>query len=116
MATPGSAVCHNAPVVTEAPTAGTIPPYNKAVVLGPEKPQQVARDLQKLVGVAGVDVAGVDINDIGGNILGSTLDRAGEQRLVEEDQGVVAPLDRAHHGARVSRSRDAHRQKTSVGW
>jgi len=24
----------------------------------------------------------VDINDLGGNILGSTLDRAGEQRLV----------------------------------
>ena len=67
----------------DGPTAGTIPPYNKAVVLGPEKPQQVARDLQKLVGVAGVDVAVVDINDIGGNILGSTLDRAGEQRLVE---------------------------------
>ena len=67
----------------DGPTSGTIPPYNKAVVLGPEKPQQVARDLQKLVGVAGVDVAVVDINDIGGNILGSTLDRAGEQRLVE---------------------------------
>lgn len=67
----------------DGPTAGTIPPYNKAVVLGPEKPVQVARDLQKLVGVPGVDVAVVDINDIGGNILGSTLDRAGEQRLVE---------------------------------
>lgn len=67
----------------DGPTSGTIPPYNKAVVLGPEKPQQVARELQSLVGVAGVDVAVVDINDIGGNILGSTLGRAGEQRLVE---------------------------------
>lgn len=67
----------------DGPTSGTIPPYNKAVVLGPENPVQVARDLQKLVGVPGVDVAVVDINDIGGNILGSTLDRAGEQRLVE---------------------------------
>ena len=28
------------------------------------------------------EVAVVDINDIGGNILGSTLDKAGEQRLV----------------------------------
>jgi len=27
-------------------------------------------------------VAVVDINDIGGNILGSTLDKAGERRLV----------------------------------
>ncbi|GAA2890411.1 coenzyme F420-0:L-glutamate ligase [Microbacterium esteraromaticum] len=67
----------------DGPTSGTIPPYNKAVVLGPEKPQQVARTLQRLVGIEGVDVAVVDINDIGGNILGSTLDRAGEQRLVE---------------------------------
>ncbi|MEV7620843.1 coenzyme F420-0:L-glutamate ligase [Microbacterium sp. NPDC089321] len=67
----------------DGPTSGTIPPYNKAVVLGPEKPQEVARALQGLLGVEGVDVAVVDINDIGGNILGSTLDRAGEQRLVE---------------------------------
>ncbi|MFS2281352.1 coenzyme F420-0:L-glutamate ligase [Microbacterium sp. OR21] len=67
----------------DGPTAGTIPPYNKAVVLGPENPVRVARELQTLVGVPGVDVAVVDINDIGGNILGSTLDRAGEQRLVE---------------------------------
>ena len=29
-----------------------------------------------------VDVAVVDINDFGGNILGSTLDMAGERRLV----------------------------------
>jgi len=29
-----------------------------------------------------VQVAVVDINDIGGNILGSTLDKAGERQLV----------------------------------
>jgi F420-0:gamma-glutamyl ligase-like protein len=65
----------------DGPTAHTIPPYNTAVVLGPEKPKQVARHVQSLLG-ARADVAVVDINDIGGNILGSTLDGAGERRLV----------------------------------
>jgi F420-0:gamma-glutamyl ligase-like protein len=65
----------------DGPTSGTIPPYNKAVVLGPEKPREVAKHIQQLLG-GGIDVAVVDINDIGGNILGSTLDKAGEKRLV----------------------------------
>lgn len=65
----------------DGPTAHTIPPYNTAVVLGPEKPKQVARHVQSLLGVR-AEVAVVDINDIGGNILGSTLDGAGERRLV----------------------------------
>ena len=66
----------------DGPTKNTIPPYNEAVVLGPKDPRGVAIRLQKLLG-GGVDVAVVDINDIGGNILGSTLDKAGERRLVE---------------------------------
>ncbi|MER7795735.1 coenzyme F420-0:L-glutamate ligase [Microbacterium sp. NPDC096154] len=65
----------------DGPTSGTIPPYNQAVVLGPERPREVARHVQQLLG-GGIDVAVVDINDIGGNILGSTLDKAGEKRLV----------------------------------
>jgi len=65
----------------DGPTAHTIPPYNTAVVLGPERPREVAAHVQGLLDVK-VEVAVVDINDIGGNILGSTLDRAGEQRLV----------------------------------
>ncbi len=65
----------------DGPTSHTIPPYNTAVVLGPEKPKQVAQHIRDLI-PQGVEVAVVDINDIGGNILGSTLDRAGEQRLV----------------------------------
>jgi F420-0:gamma-glutamyl ligase-like protein len=65
----------------DGPTSGTIPPYNKAVVLGPERPREVARHLRTLLGVD-ADVAVVDINDLGGNILGSTLDKAGERRLV----------------------------------
>ncbi|RAZ34637.1 coenzyme F420-0:L-glutamate ligase [Microbacterium sp. SMR1] len=65
----------------DGPTSGTIPPYNKAVVLGPTDPKGVAARIKsQLGGVA--EVAVVDINDIGGNILGSTLDKAGEQRLV----------------------------------
>ncbi|WP_309129801.1 coenzyme F420-0:L-glutamate ligase [Microbacterium sp.] len=65
----------------DGPTSHTIPPYNTAVVLGPERPREVARHVRTLLDVP-VEVAIVDINDIGGNILGSTLDRAGEQRLV----------------------------------
>ncbi|MFT4051842.1 MAG: coenzyme F420-0:L-glutamate ligase [Microbacterium sp.] len=65
----------------DGPTGGTIPPYNKAVVLGPAEPDVVAARLKALLGGA-VDVAVVDINDIGGNVLGSTLDKVGEQQLV----------------------------------
>lgn len=65
----------------DGPTSGTIPPYNQAVVLGPDKPGEVAARLKSLLGSI-AEVAVVDINDIGGNILGSTLDKAGEQRLV----------------------------------
>ncbi|GGH35314.1 coenzyme F420-0:L-glutamate ligase [Microbacterium album] len=65
----------------DGPTSGTIPPYNQAVVLGPERPREVARHLQALLG-GGIEVAVVDINDIGGNVLGSTVDKAEERRLV----------------------------------
>lgn len=65
----------------DGPTSGTIPPYNKAVVLGPDRPREVAQRLKTLLGGAN-EVAVVDINDLGGNILGSTLDRPGERRLV----------------------------------
>jgi F420-0:gamma-glutamyl ligase-like protein len=65
----------------DGPTSGTIPPYNKAVVLGPERPREVARHVKEMLG-SKAEVAVVDINDLGGNILGSTLDKAGEKRLV----------------------------------
>ncbi len=65
----------------DGPTEGTIPPYDRSVVLGPERPREVAAHLKSLLGGL-ADVAVVDINDLGGNILGSTLDRAGEHRLV----------------------------------
>ncbi|MGN7968178.1 coenzyme F420-0:L-glutamate ligase [Microbacterium sp. 22296] len=65
----------------DGPTSGTIPPYNQAVVLGPERPREVAARLKSLLG-GDLQVAVVDINDLGGNILGSTMDKAGEKRLV----------------------------------
>jgi len=65
----------------DGPTKGTIPPYNQAVVLGPERPREVAARLKSLLGID-LDVAVVDINDLGGNILGSTMDKVGEKRLV----------------------------------
>ena len=65
----------------DGPTSGTIPPYNEAVVLGPERPREVARHLKALLGDV-PEVAVVDINDLGGNILGSTLDKAAEKRLL----------------------------------
>lgn len=66
----------------DGPTKHTIPPYNEAVVLGPKDPRGVAQHVKSLIGGT-ADVAVVDINDIGGNILGSTLDRAGEQTLLK---------------------------------
>jgi len=65
----------------DGPTSGTIPPYNSAVVLGPADPRGVAAAVQGMLPPE-VQVAVVDINDLGGNILGSTLDREGERRLV----------------------------------
>ncbi|WP_282824335.1 coenzyme F420-0:L-glutamate ligase [Gulosibacter sediminis] len=58
----------------DGPTKNTIPPYNESVVLGPKDPMRVARDIKILLGNK-VDVLVVDINDIGGNILGTTLER-----------------------------------------
>ncbi|MEV8174194.1 coenzyme F420-0:L-glutamate ligase [Microbacterium sp. LMC-P-041] len=66
----------------DGPTKNTIPPYNQAVVLGPKNPREVALRLKKMLG-GDLEVAVVDINDIGGNILGSTLDKTGERRLVQ---------------------------------
>lgn len=65
----------------DGPTKNTIPPYNDAVVLGPNNPRGVAAHLKALIG-GHAEVAVVDINDLGGNILGSTLDKADEQNLL----------------------------------
>jgi F420-0:gamma-glutamyl ligase len=41
---------------------GTIPPFDKYIVLGPEKPDQVVRDIKKRFGV---EAAIIDANDLG---------------------------------------------------
>lgn len=64
----------------DGPTKNTIPPYDSQVVLGPERPNEVAAQLRTALG-KDVEIAIVDINDFGGNILGSTLDRAADARL-----------------------------------
>ncbi|KQV07993.1 coenzyme F420-0:L-glutamate ligase [Leifsonia sp. Root112D2] len=65
----------------DGPTSGTIPPYNSQVVLAPDRPRAAAARLRAAL-FRPVDVFVVDINDIGGNVLGSTVDRAGD-RMVE---------------------------------
>ncbi|MDO9589548.1 MAG: coenzyme F420-0:L-glutamate ligase [Microcella sp.] len=65
----------------DGPTSHTLPPYNTQVVLTPLRPREVAHELRTTLG-GKVDVAIVDINDFGGNVLGSTLDAAGESQLV----------------------------------
>lgn len=61
----------------DGPTKNTIPPYDSQVVLGPERPNEVARELQTALG-GGIEVFIVDINDFGGNILGSTTTKAND--------------------------------------
>lgn len=77
----------------DGPTSGTIPPYNTQVVLAPNRPNGVARDLKAALR-DDVDVLVVDINDFGGNVLGSTLSSR-ENRLMER---VLAdnPLGQGH--------------------
>lgn len=69
----------------DGPTANTIPPYNRCVVLGPEEPDRVAREVSMAVGVP---VLIVDINDLGGVILGSShpsLDRGRMARILGDN-------------------------------
>ena len=64
----------------DGPTSGTIPPYNGHVVLAPDNPGRVASDLRSAF-ARNIEVMVVDINDLGGNVLGSTLDRAATRAM-----------------------------------
>lgn len=69
----------------DGPTQNTIPPYNNYVVLGPKKPNEVARTVSKHLGCT---VLVVDINDIDGVILGSsdkTLDPSLFVRILKDN-------------------------------
>lgn len=52
----------------DGPTPNTLPPYNQYVVLGPARPNEVAKEISDALG--GIKVAVVDINDLAGAILG----------------------------------------------
>lgn len=54
----------------DGPTPNTIPPYNKHVVLGPDRPDEVAKEISTALG--GIRIAIVDINDLNGVILGAS--------------------------------------------
>lgn len=54
----------------DGPTPNTLPPYNKHVVLGPDRPDEVAKEVSAALG--GIRVAIVDINDLNGVILGAS--------------------------------------------
>lgn len=53
----------------DGPCDCTIPPYNECVVLGPNRPDGVAKDVSEALGGAKVIIT--DINDLGGQILGA---------------------------------------------
>ena len=60
----------------DGPCPNTIPPYNQCVVLGPDDPEKVSREIAERIGFP---VLIVDLNDLGGNILGASdpaIDRA----------------------------------------
>ena len=76
----------------DGPTPNTLPPYNQYVVLGPDKPDQVAREVSEFLG--GVQVLVVDINDISGSILGAShneIDRPKMVRILKDN-----PLGQDH--------------------
>ncbi len=54
----------------DGPTPNTLPPYNKHVVLGPDRPDEVAKEVSAALG--GIRIAIVDINDLNGVILGAS--------------------------------------------
>ncbi len=76
----------------DGPTPNTLPPYNEYVVLGPDKPDQVASEVSQFLG--GIKTIIVDINDISGSVLGSSdksLDRDKVIRILKDN-----PLGQDH--------------------
>ncbi|NOQ22762.1 MAG: F420-0--gamma-glutamyl ligase [Candidatus Aegiribacteria sp.] len=64
----------------DGPTKGTIPPFNRAVSLAPENPDDVSRSIsERFMCKAAV----VDVNDLGGNILGAYPPELDRDLLIE---------------------------------
>lgn len=87
----------------DGPTEGTIPPYDECVVLGPERPNEVAKELTDKYGY---EVLISDINDIGGNILGASgphMDKKFYARILKDNplgqgneqtpMGIIRPVE-----------------------
>ena len=69
----------------DGPTPYTLPPYNKCVVLGPESPDKVAREVYERVGE---HTCVVDINDLAGKVLGTSnkeIDRKLIARILNDN-------------------------------
>lgn len=62
----------------DGPCSFTLPPYNEYVVLGPDRPDEVAREIAQKIGYP---VTITDINDIEGQILG-TSDKSLDRELL----------------------------------
>lgn len=75
----------------DGPCSNTLPPYNQYVVLAPDKPDEVAKQIGEKYGIS---VSITDINDIGGNILGAwpkSLDREKLVKILSDN-----PLGQCH--------------------
>lgn len=62
----------------DGPTPNTLPPYNKYVVLGPDRPDRVCGEVSRAIGT---DVLIVDLNDLGGKILGRSGKHLDKDRM-----------------------------------
>lgn len=89
----------------DGPCPNTIAPYNHYVVLGPEAPDKVARELSQTLG--GIPVLVVDINDLGGNILGKShswlddilmMEILKDNPLGQDDQSTPVGIIRKRNG------------------
>ena len=70
----------------DGPCSFTLPPYNHYVVLGPDRPDEVAAEISQRLG--GVPIAITDINDLEGQILGTSdkkMDRALLCRILKDN-------------------------------
>jgi hypothetical protein len=67
--------------------AGTMPPFDEHIVLGPRDPEGVARRIRR---ETGIEAAVVDVNDLGSvDLLGASegVDRALVERLLRDNPG-----------------------------
>lgn len=65
-------ICGRGIAAIDGPCSYTLPPYNKYAVLAPAKPNEVAKELSKVLDTA---VIIVDANDLGVDIVGKSTDK-----------------------------------------